>query len=549
MLQNPRPGFPSDLKIALAAALLAAGLSSGGAVSAAEPVEAPRPVQRQVEHSLTSGQLDSLVLQDLDEIDDFQLAGDEEFLRRASFDLIGRPPTVEELTEFLSAPTVDRREHAINRLLLDPAWGTTQAIYWSDTISFRVPPPELTFLDYRPLKKWLATELNEGTPWDQIVADLLTGTGEVAAHPDATFVAYHQGNPTKLAAETARIFLGVQIQCAECHDHPFDHWKREQFHQLAAFFVRSKVKMPWNEGPKTVVSDAGKGEYRMPDAMDPRKKGAEMPPAFLAGNPVGTGRSDLERRRELATLLTAPENPWFAKSTVNRLWAQLMGRGFYDPVDDLSAAQVQYLPAVHEALTAEFVRSGFDVRHIVRLIVGTRAYQQSLATSGEQERPLFAAARTGRLPGDAVYDALLTALELPDVRPPTPKPTAAIRFPVPPKSTRETFAAVFGYDPSLSPAHRMRNMDQAMLLMNGKQLQKQIDSRPDSGTILAGLLQEESDNAKAIHQLFLIVLARAPTLAEARLCLEHVEQAEARGAGFEDLLWSLINSAEFTTRR
>ena len=517
--------------------------------SAASPVEAPRPAAHQPRHTLTSGALDALILASLKGVDDLELTGDEVFLRRASFDLIGRQPTAAELERFLAQTGPDRRQREIDRLLLDPAWGTTQAIYWSDTIAYRVPPPELTFLDYRPLRKWLSQELNNGTPWDQIVSEMLTGTGQVAEHPEATFVAYHQGNPTKLAAETARVFLGLQIQCAECHDHPFDHWKREQFHQLAAFFARSKVKMPWNEGPKTAVSDAGKGEYRMPDATDPRRKGQAMPPAFPEGAPLGIGRSDLERRRDLAVLLTDRDNPWFARSTVNRVWAQLMGRGFFDPVDDMSEAQVQRLPAVHDALTEEFVQSGFDMRHVFRLVAGTRAYQQSLTTSGEQERPTFASAATGRLQGDAVYDALATALALPDVRPPTAKPTRAVRFPVPPKSTRETFAAAFGYDPSLSPDRRMRNMGQAMLMMNGTQLQQQIDASPDSGTMLSQLLESEPDNRKAVQQLFRVVLARTPTLAEVELSLEHLQSLESRGAGFEDLLWSLVNSAEFTTRR
>ena len=532
--------------VALVLSLAAVDAAAAEALTAA--IEAPRPAPP-VE-LLTPAALDELVSADSAATGEPGFVDDVQFLRRLSLDLIGRQPTPAELDQFLSDPDDVRRDHAVNRLLASSEFGVNWANYWSDTIAFRVSPPELTFLNYEPLEAWLAAELNGNTPWDQIVREMLTSTGKVADQPQATFVAYHQGDATKLAAETARIFLSVQIQCAECHDHPFDDWKREQFHQLAAFFARTAVKMPWNEGAETVVSDKGKGEYRMPDAVDPTKSGREMQPAFFTGAVVEQGGlPDVDRRARLAEFITDPGNPWFAKAYVNRVWARLMGRGFYEPVDDMGLVQSPVLPNVHERLAEHFRGTGCDVKDLFRLIVTTDVYRRGLPGDAELAEKPFAAARVAKLRGDEVFDSLATAIELPNVDPPTAKPTAAIRFPVPPKSTRELVADAFGYDPSLRPQDMMRNMNQAMLLMNNQQLQAQVNADPASGTVLARLLAAESDDEQAFRRLFEIMLARQPSGREVEIAIEHVQSVADRGDAFEDLLWALINSTEFTSRR
>ncbi|MEX2113520.1 MAG: DUF1549 domain-containing protein, partial [Pirellulales bacterium] len=278
---------------------------------------------------------------------------DEEFLRRASFDLIGRQPTLDEQQAFATDASPSKRRDLVDRLLDSEAFGQNWANYWSDTIAFHVPPPELTYLDYRPLKQWLSGGLNSNAAWDDIVRELVTAKGKVAEVPAATFVGYHQANATNLAAETSRIFLGQQILCAQCHDHPFDHWKRTEFHALAAFFARSKAKLPWNDGPGTIVSSAEKGEHVMPDMDDPARPGNKMKPEFLIHNESDPriGRDDAERRQRLADWVTSRENPWFARAYTNRIWSRLMGRGFYEPVDDLGDSQVPLWPEVHEALS------------------------------------------------------------------------------------------------------------------------------------------------------------------------------------------------------
>jgi hypothetical protein len=524
--------------------MLAAGLSLGllfGSATAGEPTEA-------ASHRLTSERLDELIAGETGQ--PFQpTISDEEFLRRVSLDLIGRQPTPAELQAFLSATQPDKRGQAIEQLLANPEFGQTWAAYWSDTIAFRTPPPELTFLNYEPLKEWLATRLNENAGWDEIVQAILSATGKVKDNPPVTFVAYHEAHPERLATETARIFMSLQVGCAQCHDHPFDDWKREQFHEMAAYFARASVKFPWNEGAETEVKDKGKGEYTMPNVTDPTKKGTEMTPAFLTGVKFDKGKTDVERRQELAQLVASTANPWFAKAYTNRIWARLMGRGFYEPVDDFGPAVLPALLDVHEALSADFRDSGFDVKRLYRLVLNTQAYQQRLPSQPSVADEPFVAASTTKLRGDEVFASLVTAIDLPNVTPPKVAPTKEIRFPPPPKSTRDLVAEAFGFDPSARAMDVSRTLQQAMLLMNNDQLQKQVDARPESGTVLAKLLVEESDDARAVERLFLSVLARRPSEKERTIALEHVSSVGQRGPAFEDVLWGLINSAEFTTKR
>ena len=508
---------------------------------------------------LTSQALDGLIAAQSGAQAQSSRQTDAEFLRRLSFDLIGRQPTLAEQEAFAADQSPDRDAKIVEQFLASDEFGRNWANYWSDVIAYRVPPPELTYLNYEPLKKWLAAKLNQNAPWHDVVRELITATGKIDDVPAATFVGYHAANATNLAAETSRIFLAQQIGCAQCHDHPFDSWQRSQFHQLAAFFARSKSKLPWNDGGATVVSSAEKGEYLMPDMDDPFKKGTQMAPTVLDGDPLGKGMGDLERREQLAAWVTARDNPWFAKALTNRVWARLMGRGFYEPIDDLGDSQSAVWPEVHEALADHFRATDYDMKDLFRLIANTDAYRRGVRTA-EPDAVESAVAAPLRLRGDEVFAALAVGIDLPNVTPPKIEPTNEIRFPPPPQSTRDLVNAAFGNDPSFAPVDAPRTMSQALWMMNNEQLQRQIDSSPESGTMLAELHKSEQDDAAAIKKLYRRVLAREATDSEVSLAVQHIrklgddknlggEMVEGRGAAFEDLLWALVNSAEFTTRR
>ncbi|MEQ8789924.1 MAG: DUF1549 domain-containing protein [Pirellulaceae bacterium] len=491
--------------------------------------------------TLTSADIDASLAEYLGDEADAPLMTDAQFLVRATFDLLGRQPNLEELAAFEQDQSQDKRSRAIERMLASEDYGRNWANYWSDVMAYRQQEPQLTFHNYEPLKGWLAEQFNTDKTWDEIVFRMLTARGLVGEHPEGTFIAFHQADEKKLAGETSRVFLSVQIACAECHDHPFVDMPQETFHGMAAFFVRTDAKIPWNDSSKIELVSKDKGEHKMPGAK------GEMQPVALQGETLELGQSDLARRAELARWIVAGDNPYFARSYVNHIWGRLMGRGFYDPVDEIGEGGVAILPELHNALADHFLASGCDTKAVVRVVMNTQAYQRQLEP--EHHEKAFAAAAPKQLRGDEVFDSLVTAIGLPNVTPEAQKPTGAFRFPPPPKSTRDLVNQAFGYDPSFEESRIVRTMAQAMFMMNNEQIQAQIDADPKSETFLAKLLVEQKDDDQAITSLFRAVLARNPNDRERDIAIGHLKQIDDRGAAFEDLLWSLLNSAEFTTRR
>jgi hypothetical protein len=510
-------------------------------------IEPPPPFVRRAPTKpvgkLTVAELDRLLAAHLGDAAEANPAADDAFLRRLSFDLIGRQPTPEEMHEFLADESADKRARAIERLLASPLFGENWANYWSDVISYRTPQPELTFLNYQPLKQWLAEEFNRGTGWDEVAYDLLTASGKVGDNPAATFIGFHQGDKSRLAAETTRVFLSTQIQCAECHDHKFIEMPQETFHHVAAFFVRVDAKLPWNDSGAILVSSKPKGEHKMPSGKQ------ELAPEVFGQTKLEIGASDIQRRAALADWIVSGDNPWFAKALTNRVWARMLGRGFCEPVDEIGELGDSVLPEVHAALAGHFVAGEHDFRDLVRLIANTHIYQRAVLDGDPAEKKPFATIAAGKLRGDEVFDSLARAIDLPNVTPPAMKPTAEVRFPPPPKSTRDLVNEAFGYDPSSSRESVVRSLQQAMLLMNNRQIQKQIDASPGADTMLAKLLAAETDDIVAVERLYENVLARKPNLKEREIAARHLAKLGDRKAAYEDLLWSLVNSAEFVSRR
>jgi hypothetical protein len=499
------------------------------------PVKTPR--------SLTPGQLDVLLEKEVPELASAKLVDDETFLRRVSLDLIGRNPTRDELQSFLREKTANKRSDLIDRLLASPEFGANWSSYWSDVIAYRVPEPELTFLNYKPFKAWLAEQINGNVGWDEVTYRILTAQGKVGDHPEATFVGFHQAGKSRLAAETTRVFLATQIQCAECHDHKFIDLPQKTFHEFAAFFARSQAKVAQNDSNGIEVGAKPDGEHSMPKMKE------QLAPTAFEMAKVELGASDTTRRSELARWVIAPDNAFFAKAFVNRAWARLMGRGFCEPVDEIGELADRVMPPVHNAVAEHFAAQQYDVKSIYRLVANTNAYQRELNGDVKDAGRKLPKIITTRLRGDEVFQSLVSAVELPNVTPPVTKPTGAVRFPPPPKSTRDLVNEAFGFDPSLDLSNVARTMAQAMFMMNNQQIQKQIDARAESDTRLAKLLASEPDDRAAIKTLFENVLVRQPTAGEIEIALAHLAELKDRRAGFEDLLWSLLNSAEFTTRR
>src|SRR5262245_51411554 len=288
------------------------------------------------------------------------IVSDETFLRRVSLDLTGKLPDPDALHRFVADRTPDKRAKVIDELLKSEAYAVNWGRYWRDTLTYHTPA-SANYIRWKLFDEWWTAQLRHNRPWDQVVTALVTAHGINDESAPVNYLTALYGNPVEIAATTSRIFLGVQIQCAECHNAKTEPWKREQFHQFAAFFGRARLiqhKDVEGRGTPYAIESRADGQYSMTDKKDPDRL-IPMQPRFLTGESIALDASDDDRRQALARFLTSPKNPWFAKCYVNRIWTTLMGWGFYASVTDLgTTAEPQRHKAVLEILEKEWIASG-----------------------------------------------------------------------------------------------------------------------------------------------------------------------------------------------
>src|SRR5437764_1381494 len=261
---------------------------------------------------------------------------DATFLRRASLDLTGKLPDPEAVRRFAADQAPDKRARIIDDLLASDAYAVNWGRYWRDAITYHTPA-SANYLRWKLFDDWWTDQLRRNRPWNEVVSALVTASGINDEIAPVNYLTALYGNPVEVAATTSRVFLGVQIQCAQCHDAKTERWKREQFHGFAAFFGRARLiqhKDVDGRGTPYAIESRADGQYTMADKRDPEHL-IPMPPRFLTGQTLPLGSTDEERRQALARLITAPDNPWFARCYVNRMWTALMGWGFYPSVNDL----------------------------------------------------------------------------------------------------------------------------------------------------------------------------------------------------------------------
>ncbi|HEY2826412.1 MAG TPA: DUF1549 domain-containing protein [Pirellulales bacterium] len=523
------------------------------------------------ESTAAAKQVDKLLVEDLAALDVVikfgRRAPDEVFLRRIYQDFIGRNPTPDEVTAFVLDPSSEKRSKIISRLLDDPRFGENWARYWRDVIMYR-RSDDRAQLAAPALTEYLTEQFNKNTPWDETVRSFITASGDVRENGATGLIMAQNGNAADITSEVSRIFLGVQIQCANCHDHKTDRWKREQFHQLAAFFPRIAIRpvntddkksfeVIGNDRPRRLAAKqanrpVGSPEHFMPDLKHPETDGTKIQPVFfLTGQSLAFGTSDADRRNSIAKWITSPSDEWFAKAFVNRVWAELVGEGFYNPIDDIGPDRTCTAPKTIDCLAHEFVDSGFDVKRLYRIIAATEAYQRDSRSRRNPNDIPFAANCPERLRGDQVYDALIAALGMndqPGVRLSAAMGGAGGKGAALLRSPRNQFDQIFGFDPSTPRDEVTGSIPQALLLMNGPQINRAINaSRPGAG--LSQLLASTDDNESVTTELYLRCLGREPNKTELHACLTHLKKSNTRAAAFEDIQWALINSTEFLQRK
>jgi hypothetical protein len=474
------------------------------------------------------------------------LCTDQEFVRRAYMDLCGILPTAEETKVFLDSKQMNKRARLIDALLERPEYADLWTLKWSDV--FRSSRKTIQVKGTHVFQKWLRNHVDKNTPLDEMVREVITAGGSTFSNPPANYYRIAR-DPTNLAETTAQLFFGIRMQCAKCHNHPFERWTQDDYYSMAAFFARVKQrKDPTNPSldPKAPAAEYIYVE-RTGEVVQPRTNKA-MPPRFMGGSvPNIPGNKD--RREVLAAWLTAPENPFFAKSIVNRIWYHINGRGIVDPVDDFRDSNPSANDELLDALARDFVTNKFDVKHLIRTIMNSRTYQLSAETNdyNKDDNKYFSHAVTKLHTAEQLFDALCFVTEVPEKFAGVPLGTRAVQLPD--GEVNHPFLKTFG-----QPARELAceceregdsNLAQALQLINGPAVNDRLRNPANR---IGKLLGKKMADREVLNELFLVTLSRLPGDTEATAMLEHVTRSADKRKAWEDVHWALINSKEFLFR-
>ncbi len=470
-----------------------------------------------------------------------ELCHDSEFIRRASLDLVGTLPTPERVRTFLGDTDPEKRARLVDELLADPNWADRWALVWADLL--RPNPDRVGVKSVYVLDQWLRESFRVNKPYDQFVREILTVTG--STHREGPAVLFRdRREPADLTTTVSQVFLGVRFECAKCHHHPNERWSQGDFYQLAAFFGEvgrkgTGVSPPISGSPEFIFHAPG-GNVKHPVT------GAVMPP-----KPPGGAEAAIEAghdpRVALVEWMVAPENPFFARAAVNRVWGAMMGKGIVNPVDDLRTSNPPSNPALLDALALDFIENGYDLKQLMRRIANSRVYQLSATPNETNAADIehFSRAYRRRLPAEVMTDAVANVTGVADNFEGMPKGTRALQtwnF----KLASDTLDA-FGRPDSSEDCPCERNLGtsvvQALHLMNSDGLQAKLANKDGR---VARLLAGDLTDARIVDELYLAAYARLPDDEERALALAQFALPEAtRQTAAEDILWALVNSAEF----
>jgi hypothetical protein len=468
-------------------------------------------------------------------------ADDAEFVRRVYLDLIGTLPTPDETRRFIASAAADRRALLIDELLARPEYADFWSLKWSDLL--RAHRRALGEKGLASFHGWLKNALRENRPFDQTVRELLTAEGNLYTRGPVAFY-FVDKTPEELAETTAQVFLGVRLQCAKCHHHPFEVWSQDDYYGLAAFFARLERKDTREGGAfggAQSVKPLVAGSIRNPTS------GREIAPAALGWPLPADSTAARDIRAELAAWVTRPANPHFARNIVNRYWGYLLGRGLVDPIDDLSATNPPLMPAVLDALAADFTAHQFDLKHLLRTIARSAVYQRAseIAPARDEEGRFFTHRVPRRLPAEVLLDAINQAAGTTESFRDLPPGMRAIALAD--SAVDSYFLNTFGRPKRTTTCECERggrpDLSQALHLANSETIHAKVTHAEGR---VARLLAAGRPDAAILDELYLAALCRLPDEIERQAAADILTSAASRQEAFEDLLWALLNCPEFT---
>ena len=461
-----------------------------------------------------------------------EMASDAEFFRRVSLDLIGRIPSVAEVREFLADTHADKRQRVVEAKLAEPAWAQHFSHAWRTLLLSQANPQDVRYLAPR-VETWLQRQLRDEVPYDVWVRKLITAqldvrpVGTLASQDniEGHAIVFFQANelkPENLAAATARMFLGINLDCAQCHNHPFADWKQDQFWQLAAFYSGVQRLRPDNSF-MAAPEATDRHELTIPGTK------RIVQATFLDGQSFLRSKST-SPRTELAQWVTSRDNPYFARAVANRLWAQFFGRGIVEPLEDLGGRGSPTHPALLDELARQLIAHDFDIKFLVRAITSSQAYQRTSRSNhpSQLEPKHFARMSVRGMTAEQVWDSLALA--------------TGYRDPANSPSTKAEFLAKFA---DLDrPTETQTSIVQALSLMNGR-FTLSATTLSSSETLAAVADAPFLSLDGRIETLFLATVSRRPTVEEVESLTKFYHKQGETPEAWGDIFWALLNSSEF----
>jgi hypothetical protein len=469
------------------------------------------------------------------------VCSDDVFLRRAYLDVVGQLPTAEEYEGFMSSTDPKKREKLVDELLNRKEFVEMWVMKWAELLKIRSDNNQrMSYKSVVLYYNWLQDKIARNVPFDQVVRELLASSGGTFENP-ATNYYQAERDTLKLAENTAQVFMGMRIQCAQCHNHPFDRWTQDDYYEFAAFFAQVGRKN--GEDPReTIVFNSGGGTVNHP------LKGPVKYPKFLGEattRPIAPGE---DRREVLANWLASPQNPYFAKNMANIVWDHFFGRGIINPVDDVRISNPASNPELLEALGEKFTSYHYDFKRLVKDICLSRTYQTSTATNetNELDDKNFAHANVRRIRAEVLLDVINQSTDSKQKFRGLPLGSRAVQ--IADGKTTDYFLTTFGRatretvcscEVSMEP-----NLSQALHLLNGNTVQGKVTG----GGVIAKMLAAKKSPEEVVTELYLRTLTRRPTAKEVEKfdkILEEAKRPDERRKLLEDVFWALLNSDEF----
>jgi hypothetical protein len=487
------------------------------------------------------------------------ICSDEVFLRRVTLDLNGRLPDAEEAQMFLSDTSQDKRIRLVNSLLERTEFSDLWALKWSDIL--RNDEKVLDAKGVRVFHDWIKRSIAEDKPLNEFAREIIEAKGSSYSQPETNFYRALRA-PDVRAEAVAQVFLGLRLQCAKCHNHPFDQWTQEDYHRFAGFFSRLDYRIFENNKKDKLDKNEFVGEQiilvnRIGAVLDP-KDGKPLEPRFLGSKDLILEKNG-EWLTQLSGWLADPQNPYFAKAQANRIWFHLFGRGIVDPIDDFRETNLPANNDLLQALTADFQKSGFSLKHMIRVITSSATYQRSSASlNSPDDYGNFAYFKSRPLQAEELLDAIskvagkkLVAQNFNGAPTAVSIPSPGIRSGSKDKGLAiGRFLASFG-KPSRSLTCECERAEdntlgQAFLMISGEVV---LDLLSDHGNRIEKLLKDDMKPEVALKEVFLIAFARQPSSLETAKAKAILLKSKNPRDGWEDILWGIVNSKEFLLRQ